>query len=177
MRFAMILVLAEIITPRSPSPDIVDSSHVREDVEAGRKAQAAFQARVAREDHDRQLRFDRVHMREHKQMLALFRKARARYDRARTERAIDGARTATRGGATSIRHTMEEMDRWRNSSKVFGDYDALLESIENAYPAALEASLRGDRQPLTAVRASFDAHMNGVRRWLAQAAKHVDEPD
>jgi len=175
IRLAVIVLLAETVTPRSSSPDIVTSDHIREDPVAGKKAYQEFQGQLKREDEENQLRFDRDHMREHEAVLALFRKTRARYDRARTRRAVDGAHEAAREIAADVRRRMEQIDRWRNHAKVFADYDALLKLIEDDYPPALLASFNGEPRQLAGVRSAFDEHMKTVRRWLAQAAKQGDE--
>jgi len=174
---AATLALADVIVPKSVSPDIVDSTHVREDVEAGRRAEATFKANELREARERRLRFDRAHLREHRQVLALFRKARSRYDRARGPRALKDSREAALVVVTDIRRRMDEMDHWRNNSRVFANYDALLHIITDEYPAALAAAARGDGRPLAASRASFDAQVKEVRTWLAEAAKAVDEDE
>jgi hypothetical protein len=175
LRLALIVLLAEAVTPRSSSPDIVTSDHIREDPVAGKKAYEEFLIQLKREDEENQLRFDRDHMRDHRAVLALFRKARARYDRARTKRAVDGAHEAAHEIAVDIRHRMEQIDRWRNNAKVFADYDALLKLIEDDYPPALVASFNGEPEQLAGVRTAFDEHMKTVRQWLAQAVKQGDE--
>lgn len=175
LRLALIVLLAETVTPRSASPDIVTSDRLREDPVAGKKAYQQFQVQLKREDEENQLRFDRDHMREHEAVLALFRKSRARYDRARTKRAVDGAHQAAHEIAVDVRQRMEQIDRWRNHAKLFADYDALLKLVEDDYPPALLASFSGDAAQLASVRLAFDEHMKTARKWLARAVKQGDE--
>jgi hypothetical protein len=177
MWLAAVLILGQVIVPKSASPDIVNSTQVREDVEAGRKAYAAYQARELREARERRLRFDREHMRENRLVLSLISNARARYERVRTPGALKDSRLAARWASARARRTMDRIDRWRNRSKVLPDYDALLLMLTDQYPVALDAALHGDEKELTALRASFDTRESAVRTWLAEAASHVDEEE
>lgn len=177
MWFPVFVVLTAIVTPTSPSPDIVNSSQVREDPVAGKKAEAEFKKHLLREDRGRQLRFDRTHLRTHKQIVALFQKARSRYERAQSKRALEKAGEAAHTIATVVRRRIDEMDHWRNGSKIFADYDALLAMIEVDYPAAVAASLNGDKGQLKDVQSAFAARMKTITDWLTEAAAYVDEED
>lgn len=177
MWIAQIALLAATLSRISPSPDIVPSDEIREDPAAGKKAEAERAAEEAREERARRLRYDRDHMRAHRAVLALIRKARARYDRVRNGRALDAATEAVRAIVAEARQKVQEIDRWRNSSLVLADYDALLGLFDQPYPAAVAASLRGEPRPIAGVRAQFDERMMKIRHWLSQAAKQGDDED
>jgi hypothetical protein len=177
MWIARFLLAAATLARISTSPDIVQSDEIREDVAAGKKAAAEFAAREARDERDRRLRYDRDHMREHRALLALIRKARARYDRVRSRRALDGAVEAVRGIVADGRQRVQQIDRWRNSSKVLEDYDALFALFDKAYPEAVASSLRGERHALAEARAQCDARMKKIRDWLSEAAIHEDDDE
>jgi hypothetical protein len=70
---------------------------------------------------------------------------------------------------------MRDIDEWRNGSKIFCDYDVLIELIEIDYPAAVQASLTGDKRTLANVRRAFDAQLKKLRSWLAEAAREPEE--
>lgn len=177
MWIAHLALLAATLSRISPSPDIVPSDEVREDPVAGKKAEAERAAEEAREERARRLRYDRDHMRAHRAVLAVIRKARARYDRVRSRRALDAAADAVRGIVAAARQDVQEIDRWRNSSMVLADYDALLALLEKQYPEGVAESLRGEPRALGDVRAQFDARIKKVRAWLSDAAKRPDDED
>src|SRR5438132_7912227 len=118
MWIARIALVAAALARISSSPDIVPSDEIREDPVAGKKAQTEFAARGMREERDRRLRYDRDHMRAHRAVLALIRKARARFDRVRAKRALDAAAESVRGIVAQGRQRVQQIDRWRNNSKV-----------------------------------------------------------
>jgi hypothetical protein len=134
--------------------------------------------RLAREDRHLWLLFDRQHMRQHQAVLAGLIKARARYERVRSQRALDAARPEVGVVLKDVRQRMRDIDEWRNGSKIFGDYDVLIKLIETDYPAALQASLKGDKRTLLGARREFDAQLKKVRSWLAEAAREPErEPE
>lgn len=177
MWIAHVALLAVTLSRISTSPDIVPSDEVREDPLAGKKAEAERAAEEAREERARRLRYDREHMRAHRTVLALIRKARARYDRVRSARALDATADAVRAIVVKARQEVQEIDRWRNSSMVLADYDALLALFDQPYPAAVAASLRGEPRALADLRAQFDGRMKKIHDWLSAAAKQGDEED
>lgn len=158
-----------------PGAQVLDSSQVKEDPVAGKKAQAEYLKHLAREDRHRQLLFDRQHMRQHRAVLAGLMKARARYEKVRSKRALDSARQEVGIMLDDVRQKMRDIDEWRNGSKVFDGYDVLIEIIEADYPVALQASLKGSKRGLIDVRRAFDVQAKKLWSWLAEAAKEPDE--
>jgi hypothetical protein len=156
-------------------PGVVDSSQVREDPEASKRDWAWLEAHQAREEQDHRLRWDRERMKKHAGVLTAIRQLRARQDRARSKRALETARDATRASAAGIRRQVHEIDPWRNGSYVLDDYEAMLQLLERRYPAALLAALEKQPNELARVRAELDARLKKVRSWLARAAEHEDE--
>lgn len=172
-----VLAFTLLVGRISPSPEVVESSEVKVDPVAGKKAEAADLKRREREDRHLRLRFDRDHLRQHQAVLADLRKARGRYDRVRSQRAVDAAREEVRQLVAAARQKMQDIDQWRNGTTLFKDYDFLLAILETEYPPALQASFDGDRRALADLRKQFNARLKKVRAWLAEAAKEGDEEE
>lgn len=170
-----LVVLGLFAGPVSPSGEVLDSTQIKEDPVAGKKAEAAYLKHLAREDRHIWLLFDRQHLREHKAVLAGLMKARARYERVRSVRALERAQPEVAMMLDDVRQKMRDIDEWRNGSKIFGDYDVLIKLIETGYPAALQASLKGNKRTLRGVRREFDVQAQKVRSWLAEAAREPEE--
>lgn len=169
------MLLGLLAAPASPGGGVVDSSQVKEDPVAGKKAEAEFLKHLAREDRHLWLLFDRQHIRQHQAVMAGLIKARARYERARSQRGLDSARQDVGVLLDDIRRKMRDIDEWRNGSKIFGDYDVLIKIIEVDYPSALQASLKGNKRALLDVRRAFDAQLKKLRAWLAEAAMEPED--
>ncbi|HVY25664.1 MAG TPA: hypothetical protein VHB79_03905 [Polyangiaceae bacterium] len=131
--------------------------------------------RLAREDRHLWLLFDRQHLRQHQAVLSGLLKARARYEQPRSQRALDSARQEVSVLLDDARKKMRDIDEWRNGSKIFADYDALIQIIETDYPAALQASLKGNKRALCEARREFNARLKKLRAWLAEAAREPEE--
>ena len=172
-------LIAFALLARNPrtSAEVLDSSQITVDPVAGKKAEAEYLAHLQREDRHLRLRFDREHLREHQAVLAGLREARARYERARAEAAVERALQDVGAMVAEIRQNVRAIDEWRNGSKLFDDYDALIGIVETAYPAALRAAFKGDRRALIAARNEFDARLNKVRSWLTAAGREGAEED
>jgi len=170
-----LIILGLLGAPPSPSKEVLDSSQIKEDPVAGKKAEAEFLKRLAREDRHLWLLFDRQHLRQHQAVTAGLVKARARYEQARSKRAFDSARQDVGILLADVRLKMRDIDEWRNGSKIFADYDVLIKIIETDYPAALQASLSGNKRAVFDVRRAFDAQLKKLRAWLAEAAKEPEE--
>lgn len=170
-----LMLLGLLAAPASPSKEVLDSSQIKEDPVAGKKAEAEFLKRLAREDRHLWLLFDRQHLRQHQAVLASLVKARARYERVRSKGALDSAGQAVGILLDDARKKMRDIDEWRNGSKIFADYDVLIKLIETDYPAALQASLSGNKRALFGVRREFDAQLKKLRSWLAEAAREPDD--
>jgi hypothetical protein len=164
-----------LAAPASPGRGVLDSSQVKEDPVAGKKAEAEFLKRLAREDRHLWLLFDRQHLRQHQAVLAGLVKARTRYERARSKRALDSARQDVGVLLDDVRQKMRDIDEWRNGSKIFGEYDVLIKIVETEYPAALQASLKGNKRALFEVRREFDAQLKKLRSWLTEAAREPED--
>ena len=172
-----LLAVALLAGRISPSPEVVDSSQIKEDPVAGKKAEAQFLKHLEREDRHLRLRFDREHLRQHDAVLASLRKARGRFDGVRSERGLDAAREDARRTIADVQQKMHDIDPWRNGTTLFKDYDFLIKLLETDYPRALQTSFGGDRRALMDVRKQFNDRMKQVRSWLAEAAKEGDEEE
>jgi hypothetical protein len=146
-----------------------------EDPAAGAKSTQQWREFMASEEHERRLRYDRRHLKEHRAVLKFITATRARYDRARTRAAVLAVQQRLLSSADDVRRRIKAIDHWGNNSNLLDDYDALLNSLSVAYPATRIASFDGDRAPLEARRAEFDLRVKHAKAWLAEAADAKDE--
>lgn len=127
------------------------------------------------EERERQLGFDRHHMKEHRTVVARFKAARASYDGATTEAALTKARDDMPRRLEEITKQITELDHWGNNSHLHADYAALEASLTSDYPDAKLASLKGDGGALKQAQATFDTHLKTISQWLEEAAHTEDE--
>jgi len=146
-----------------------------EDPAAGAKSTQQWRDFMASEEHERRLRYDRNHLKEHRAVLTFVIATRARYDRAKTKGAVLAIQRRLPPAIEGVRRQITAIDHWGNNSNLLGDYDALLGALADTYPAARLAFVDGDRAPLDAQRAAFDRRVKHVRDWLAEAAEAKDE--
>ena len=146
-----------------------------EDPVAGAKSTQQWRDFMAAEEHERRLIYDRGHLKQHRAVLKFLVATRARYDRAKTKPAVLAIQKRLPPAVDDARRRIIAIDHWGNNSNLLGDYDALLNALGVAYPAARVAFLEGDRAPLDGVRADFDRRTKHIKDWLAEAAAAKDE--
>ena len=146
-----------------------------EDPVAGAKSTQQWREFMAAEEHERRLHYDRDHLKEHRAVLKFITATRARYDRAKTKAAVLAIQKRLPPAVDGVRHRITAIDHWGNNSNLLGDYDALLNALGVAYPAARVADLEGDRAALDSVRADFDRRIKHAKDWLAEAADAKDD--
>ncbi len=110
--------------------------------------------------------FDRGHAAEHRAVIAALEKARASYDAAKSKAQLDKAEASFRAALPTLKKQVAAIDPDRQSSNLLADYDALLESLSGAYPAARRAALGGDEAAARALAADFEHRLEGARHWL-----------
>jgi hypothetical protein len=146
-----------------------------EDPVAGRRSTAQWQEHLEEEEHERRLGYDRRRLGQHRAVLASLHGLRQRYDRAKTNRAVASASAFCRDRAPELRRRITAIDPWGVSSKLLGDYGAMVDVLTGPYPAALLASIAGDPRQLHELRADWDRRVRKVQDWLAEAAASEDE--
>ena len=146
-----------------------------EDPVLGAKATAQWREHLAFEERERKLHYDRDRMKDHRAVLKLLIGTRARYDRARSAAAVTAIKTRVPETAEAVRRRVERIDHWRVNSNLLADYDAMLNALAEAYPAARIKFIEGDRAPLLAVRAELDRRQKAIDEWLKEAAESEDE--
>ena len=146
-----------------------------EDPVLGAKSTAQWREHLAFEERERKLHYDRDRMKDHRAVLKILIGARARYERARSEAAITAIKARWPETVEAVRRRIDRIDHWRVNSNVLGDYDALLDALGEAYPAARIKFITGDRAPLQALRAELDRRQKAIDAWLKEAAESEDE--
>ncbi len=146
-----------------------DPSRLPEDPAAGRRSTLQWREHMEDEERERQLGFDHRHLKEHRAVVKLLTAARARYDGAQTEAAVERVRGDMPRQLTEIRRKVTELDHWGVNSRVLPDYAALEASLEAGYADAKVAALGGHAEALAAARATFDQHLKTIADWLEAA--------
>jgi len=146
-----------------------------EDPVKGAKSTAQWREHLAAEEHERKLLFDRAHLREHRAVRKLLVAARARYDRAKTKRAVLAVRQRMPSTIEDLRRRIARIDHWGNHSNLLGDYDAYLKALAETYPAARIDFLDGRPDALDAIRRDLDERARRIDAWLVEAAESKDE--
>jgi hypothetical protein len=158
-----------------PAPVPSEPGRLPEDPEAGKRSSEQWDEHLREEERGRQLGYDRKRMKQHRAVVRLIAGARAQYERAKTEAAVDKVRKAMPQRTAQLRKQVTAIDHWGNNSPLLPDYEALAVALEQAYPDAKLAALKGDPQALATVRADFDRRMKDIDHWLEQAADSKDE--
>jgi len=149
----------------SPSPSVEEAAPEQEQEEAT-PAQTAF---------------DREHLRDHVELLALTKEARAQLDHAVTNAKGDGPKaraTAIRaiqkvGRAQekrleAFRRRLDEMDLEGDRSHAAPWHRMNLQFLADEYPASLVGLVSGDPEPIREVRGEMDRYQGKLEAWLAE---------
>jgi hypothetical protein len=148
---------------------------LREDPAAGKRSELQWRKHLHAEEVERQMIFDRNRLAEHRALLKRVQDARDRLDAPKTPSELERARTTSQGILQELRAGIDAIDRWKNSSRILADYEALMRALTETYPAARLAAMSGDKAPLSDARASFDTHLRNMNSWLARLEKDHDE--
>lgn len=146
-----------------------------EDPIAGERAVAEWRKHQQEEERERKANYDRRRMADHRAVVTFLRGARQSYDTAKTPDAVLRAQKALPAAIANARARIEKIDHWRVSSNLLGDYDALLASLADTYPAACVSALAGDRAAFDAERAAVDARFRKIDEWLEYANEAEEE--
>jgi hypothetical protein len=167
--------------PRPPPADLaprantIATSTLPEDPVAARRATAQWNQHLDHEEDERQMGFDRRHLREHEAVIELLKNARSHYDHARSESALQKVSAGMPRELAQIERKLKELDPWGNSSRVLPDYAALRALLGPTYERAKRAAIGGDDQRLEELQKSFDARLEHIHAWLEKAEENDEE--
>lgn len=146
-----------------------------EDPVAGERAVIEWRKHQQEEERNRKANYDRRRMKDHRVVVSFLRSTRQAFDQAKTAEAVLRAQKALPPGIASTRARIEKIDHWRVSSNLLADYDALLTSLTDNYPAARVSALAGNGAALEAERAEVDARFRKIDEWLEYAEEAEEE--
>jgi hypothetical protein len=146
-----------------------------EDPVAGARSLSLWQRHLEEEEEERKANYDRRHSSEHRSVAAKLRSAQRAYDRANTTAAVKRLQRSTLPALAGIRKEIDKIDHWRVSSNLLDEYDAVLEALATAYPAARLGELAGETSAATKTRRDVEAQLQKIDEWLARAEHAEDE--
>jgi hypothetical protein len=154
---------------------VADQPPLREDPVAGKRSSEQWDKHLQTEELERQFLFDKNRLPEHRVLMARIAEARAHWDNAESPTEFERARNALQPKLHTLRSNLDALDRWKNSSLILPDYEALLSALSDSYPAAKLAAIGGNDAPLRQAKLSFDAHQRTMREWLERVSGDFDE--
>lgn len=163
------------VSDQAPRVGDAGPSGLPEDPEAGRKSEAQWRQHMEWEERERQLSFDKNRIPQHRAVLQRLASMRARYDRAKSQAAVERVRAEMPAFRQDLKARTTEIDHWHANSPLLADYDAEMAELESAYPDAKLAALSGDAKPLRALRARMDERKKKMTKWLADAKESEGE--
>jgi hypothetical protein len=167
--------------PRPPPADLaprantIATSTLPEDPVAAKRATAQWNHHLDHEEDERQMGFDRRHLREHKAVIKLLKNARAQYDGAHSESALQTVSADMPRELAQIERKLKELDPWGNNSRALPDYAALQAMLGPTYERAKRAAIRGDEKALDQVKEGFDARLEHIHDWLEKSEENEEE--
>jgi len=174
-RAAAIALVLALAGARARAADAGAGDRLPEDPVAGAKSTQQWRHFMAGEEHERRLHYDRDRITDHRAVRKVLVATRARYDRAKTKAAVLAIQKRLPPTVDQVRARITKIDHWGNNSNLLADYDALLNALAVAYPAARIAALEGNGAALDGVRADFDRRIKHIDGWLSEAAASKDE--
>jgi hypothetical protein len=172
---------AATVAVKTPPPDLapraqgIATATLPEDPIAGKRSTAQWQQHLDFEEDERQMGFDRHHLREHEALLKSFKNARAHYDAARNESALKKVSAGMAHELAQIERKLKELDPWGNNSRVLPDYAALQAMLGPDYESAKRAAISGDDHALDQLRERFDARLERIEEWLEKSEESNEE--
>jgi hypothetical protein len=154
---------------------VADQPPLPEDPVAGKRSELQWKKHLQAEETERQMIFDRNRMSEHRELIKRIKQARERLDQAKTPRELTETREKLAPALRELQTGVDAVDRWKNSSRILVDYDALLAALNDGYPAAKLAAMGGNTELFSQARTSFDAHLRAMHSWLERLEKDQDE--
>jgi len=139
-------------------------------------------AKLAADEHERLVKYDRSKLPLHNQVFAFITKTRGQYDalekkvagesdkeKAKTE--VEKLAGSLRASIVATGKKMATIDPQVGNSHVTTDYDVMLNALANDYPEAMVASLGGDPKPLEEQKAELDKRTKKITEWLGELKK------
>jgi hypothetical protein len=157
------------------APRIQAGPTLPEDPVAGARSLLLWQQHLEEEEEERRANYDRRHSREHRAIVAQLLSAQQAYERAKTAAGVKQVQRSAVPGLDSIRKQIKKVDRWRVSSNLLKNYDAVLEALTTTYPAARLAEIAGEGDAATKTRRAVQAQFEKIDEWLARAERAEDE--
>lgn len=166
-----------VVASAQPVPTLAAAPSLPEDRVAGARSEAQWREHLREEERERKVLFDRRRLAQHRILLASLQATRRRYDNAKTPAALVQAERSFAQERATEQQRLEKLDRWRNSSNLSADYDALLQLFAGAYPEARRQALAGSTSALDTVQRDVDARTKKITEWLAYVEKAKTEFD
>lgn len=154
---------------------VAEQPPLPEDPVAGKRSEAQWTKHLKAEEVERRMAFDNNRVPEHRVLIDRIKAARERLDRPKTPRELEQTRAQLTASLTAIQADIDALDRWKNSSHILTDYNALMAALNGAYPAARLAAMGGNAAPLRQARDDFDAHLRVMHTWLQRLNGDMDE--
>jgi DNA repair ATPase RecN len=146
-----------------------------EDPVAGKRSELQWKKHLQAEEVERQMAFDRNRLKEHHGLIERIKAARETLDRSKTPSAVQQTLAKLEATLQQLQRDIDAIDRYKNSSRILPDYDALMNALKNSYPAAKLAAMGGNTDALSQARNDFDAHLRTMHAWLERLEKDDDE--
>jgi hypothetical protein len=147
---------------------VAEQPPLPEDPVAGKRSELQWQKHLQAEEVERQMIFDRYRLTEHRALIKRIKDARDRLDRGKTPKQLQQTQRELAPGLQELRKGIDEIDRYKNSSRILSDYEALMTALSHSYPEARLAAMGGKPETLVQARADFDAHLRAMNSWLTR---------
>jgi hypothetical protein len=148
-----------------PAP--TDGLSLAERLEKRHAAESKLAAQLANDERARLLAYDKGKLPLHNQVFSFITKTRAALDGAKDRAAVEKLSAKQNKAIVAAGKKLQLIDPKGGNSNVVTDYDVMLNSLANDYPAALLASFDGDGKPLAEQRAELDKRTKKITDWLA----------
>lgn len=154
---------------------VADQPPLPEDPVAGKRSEMQWKKHLQAEEVERQMIFDRNRLPEHRDLIKRIKDARERLDKPKTPGELEKARAALAPALNELQGGIDALDKWKNSSRILVDYDALMSALNESYPAARLEAMGGKTEALGQARNNFDGHLRTMHAWLERLDKDMDE--
>jgi hypothetical protein len=152
-----------------------DQPPLKEDPAAGKRSELQWKKHLQAEEVERKMFFDKNHAPEHRALITRIKEARERLDKPKTPGDLQNALAALQAPLQELQSGIDALDRWKTSSQLIPDYEALIGALREGYPAARLAAMSGNTESLSAARTSFDGHLRSMHTWLTRVESDEDE--
>jgi len=148
----------------APAP--TDGLSLAERMDRRKAEEAKLASKLADDERQRLIKWDKGKLALHKQVFAFIKKTRAAYDKASSAAAVEKLQGKLQKPIVATGKKLKTIDPKGGSSNVVTDYDVMLNALAGDYPQALVASFGGDKAALTEQRAELDRRTKKIEDWL-----------